>query len=363
MLVDYVFKSRLRKCKFIALTPYSVDQFQKIGFKDFAIPENYYQWQEDEKYSLWFKSWLIELEQFIVSYHPFFEDIDIPLTIHCLTMLKNMMDSYIRTSLQYFKILEIVNPKNIDILTGESDKIKDVIDDELYFKHPSVYFRLIKHKKISVFYSNKIYRRGKDRRIADWIRCLEFISSWKNNKSLLFASAISDKIREAKLKGYKINLLPIPKFTIKSSFYTSIKSCFYTSIPIPLFFSIDKEFDLPIFLSQDILWPRINHFLTKIIPEIEFYVKWYEGYFQKKDFQCLVFNRRNHLYQYGALIAARKIGLKTIYARHGWDAYDDNGLWWRTEQRLRPFDYFICPNELDREFYKPLGDKYKCQII
>jgi hypothetical protein len=347
------FKSHPESFKIIALTPYTVDQFIQAEFYDFEIPEKYYLWQETSSYSIWFQEWLERLEQIVISYHPFFAHIDIPITTHCLTMLKNVMDAYVRTALQYFKIIRDLKPKKITILTDDAE-IVDRIDDELYFKFPSVYFQLT-GKEFKISFSGEYYYQKDWREIAEWIRCLQFIPSWKRNKSLLFAAPMSEKIREAKLKGFKTEILHIPHY--------EHFSYFQPSPPISLFQSIDKEFDFPPFTSQNILWPRIKYFLVKIIAEIKLYAEYYEKYFRENEFSCLVFNRRNHPYQYGALIAARKMGLKTIYIRHGWDAYDDNKLWWRPEQRLRPFDYFVCPNKLDQEYYTALGNKYGCKII
>lgn len=326
--------------KFIALTPYSVDQFQRIGFEDFSIPEDYYLWEDDDAYGEWFRGWLQKLEEIVVSYHPYFADLDLPLTTHCMTMLKNVMDAYVRTALQYFEILKTYDAMESAVLTGSSEEPTDVVDDELYFKHPSVYYRLIKGG-CKVIGEASSYRRGD--RLRDWFCLLRFVPSWRGNKTLLFAAPMR-QVREAKLRGYEVGVLPVPRYWRKSS--PSVGRMF------PLFQSVDDEFGFPPWTSFNVLYTRVYHFLTDIAPKIEFYARHYERYFVKNRSSCLVFDRRNQLYQYGALIAARKAGLRTCYIRHGWDAYGP--LWWRTEQRLRPFDYFVCPNELDVGFYRNL---------
>uniref|UniRef100_A0A6M3JSS2 Uncharacterized protein n=1 Tax=viral metagenome TaxID=1070528 RepID=A0A6M3JSS2_9ZZZZ len=348
----------------ITLTPQAAYELSTLGF-EYKIPEDYYLWQEDERYKDWFQSWLDQLEQIVVSWYPFFKNVDIPVTIHCMTILKNLMDVYVRTTLQYFEIIkkEEAEDKVKMILMGIPEKkIVDVIDDELWFNSPSLYYRLVNAPtNFPVFGSKGIYKRPKIKSVLNWGRCLRFIPSWKKNKTLLFASVIPDRIREAKLTGYRVGGLPIPKFECSRQI-----GC---RPSVPLFQNIDDEFDFPPFTSQEILWPRIKHFLNKIVPEIQFYAEWYEKYFgyekyfEVNKFSCLVFNRRNQLYQYGALIGARMAKLPCTYIRHGWDAYSDEKLWWRVEQRFRPFDYFICPNKLDIEFYKPIGERNGCKVI
>jgi len=337
----------------IALTPQAAYELSTLGF-EYKIPEDYYLWQEDERYKDWFLSWLDQLEQIVVSWHPFFKGIDIPVTIHCMTILKNMMDAYVRATLQYFEILKQEYAENkVKVILPRVPEVKvvDIIDDELFFNSPSLYYRWVNAPtKFPVFGSKEIYKRPKVKGILNWGRCLRFIPSWKKNKILVFALVIPDRIREAKLTGYRMEILPIPKFkSLRQSKEILETQWFNCSPSVPLFQSIDDEFEFPPFVSQEILWPRVRHFLTKIVPEIEYYARWYEEYFKENDFSGLVFNRRNQLYQYGALIGARMAGLPCTYIRHGWDAYVDR--YWGFE-KIRLYDKFIFRTELDANYFK-----------
>jgi len=331
----------------IALTPQAAYELSTLGF-EYKIPEDYYLWQEDERYKDWFQSWLDQLEQIVVSWYPFFKDIDIPVTIHCMTILKNLIDVYVRTALQYFEIIkkEEAEDKEKIILTGfPEDEIYDIIDDELYFKWPSLYYRLVTAPmNFPVIGSKEIYKRPKVKSGLNWGRCLRFIPSWKKNKTLLFASVIPDRIREAKLAGYRVGMLPIPQFESPRQI-----DC---RPSVPLFQSIDDEFGFPPFVSQEILWPRVRHFLTKIVPEIQYYAEWYEKYFKESEFSGLIFNRRNQLYQYGALIGAKMAKLPCTYIRHGWDAYKER--YWGFE-KIRLYNKFIFMAELDTNYFKEEG--------
>jgi hypothetical protein len=162
-------------------------------------------------------------------------------------------------------------------------------------------------------------------------------------------------MREAKLAGYKIEVLKdlyiaSDHYYMSEEFRLLIEEFFRERTPMGKINAVRLLID------------RLAYFVNYIVPTIYAYAAYYEQLFEKKEYKVICFDRRNKLYQYGALIAARRIGLKSIYFRHGWDAYDIED---RADKWLRCFDYFVSDVQLDYSLFKQVGEQkgYKAQVI
>lgn len=195
---------------------------------------------------------------------------------------------------------------------------------------------------------NKIIRSS-----YDFFRCYKFLPSWKFTDPILFASTIPNRIREAKKQGYKVEVLKDPGINR----YQSFKLAEFRGF-VEQFYDTFSERYVALILLLD----RIVYFINHIVPTIYAYADYYEREFKRKKYKLIAFDRRNHLYQYGALIAARRVGLKSLYFRHGWDAYDIED---RADKWLRCFDYFMSDVEIDVEVFREIRDKkgYKSKVI
>lgn len=346
----------------IALTPYVMYQLDKRKIK-YKIPEDYYIYQEDENYQEWFYRLMGFFRRNYIDYY-FANDITKKMypyfMYHFLTMFRNVIDSLVRATLQYKQILKQEQPKRIWYFVNKKLMV-DVIDDELYFKTRSIYQIITEYicwvNNLSLHFvpvSNEVKNtrsKIRDNKILrfvyNYFRSYMFVPRIKNNDPILFADFIPDRIKDCKLSGYKIKVLKESKIN-----FSEKKNNFDFDGIFDLFEGIGIESKL----AHELLNIRFTYFMNKIIPEVLAYIKYFIDYFQRNKFSCIVFNRRNKLYHYGALIAAKHVGLKTVYCRHGWDLYDN---WIRKYNHFGLYDYHVCYDMSDVEFFRNKVNEWK----
>ena len=334
----------------VGLTPEACDNMYKAEIS-YGIPEDYFVWQERRLYSEWFQKWMNELSIFVSGYYQNFR------TWHCVSMLKNVIDAFVRRATQWKVIMDKEKPEKIFYMKKIGLK-GERIDEELYFKGGSLYSRLFAATdKKNVDKKWILFGKGKNRvketnnwrdnkkirNTYDWFRCFRFIPAYGGKKKILLSASIPNLERKLRLKGAYIKLAPELSWNV---------IFFNHSLTDNFFESISQQIGIDSIICKKILEKRLAFFTNIIVPLIINFAERYDSFFKKNKFDLVIFPRRNHLYQYGLLIAAKRAGIETAYIRHGWDAYDN---WVRYYTRFEPYDLFITGTELDKEFYSNKG--------
>jgi hypothetical protein len=338
-------KCLLSRTRVIALTPAVIYSFENWKV-EYRIPEDYLFWEETKEHREYVLGFLDRLNSYLLDNYTsnFLRELRIPITYYCATMWKNILDPLARIWSQFEAIVKEEAPQKI-YYSKETFSTRDIIDHELYFKGEHLWSRVFRYypankkqyEPIPIFsgYQNS-RREGLQHRIKGiyyLFSGLRFLPFWKR-KRILFADSTPHLIREAKRQGYRVSVLsskPVEPLPL--------------SAPVPgrtIRWIVDK------LVWEELLVSRISYFVNIIVPLILRYASKYEVQFRTGKYSCIVFTRRNQLYQYGALIAANRVGLPAVYVRHGWDAYD---IWIRQWTRFAPFDYYVCPVEEDKKFY------------
>jgi len=321
---------------------------------NYKIPEDFFLWKETEEYKKWQLNWLLKLDNLLKKeYKDENWPSDMHMTYYCLTMWKNVLDAFARRISQFKKITE-----GYDEVLYIGGNGKDIVDDELYWKGKTLLARMVENAQNgSCLYENSIYKSKREynsslKSLYYFLREYRFLPSWKRSK-ILFASQVKGEIKKTKLRGYRVQIIK-PMF---GAFHCRVfKIHFLSSLIDGLadYFDCDKKFIDSIFGS------RLIYYSFKIVPEILSGIDHYKKVFQKSKANVIVFNRRNQVYQYAALIAAKKVGMKTVYIRHGWDAYDS---WIRKWVRFKPFDYFVATTDEGKEFYKKKVEEWGLETV
>lgn len=358
--------------KAIALTPIAMAQFDKLGI-EYKIPEDYYIWQEPDDYEEWFvERWLSMLSQVLKDHYSHEAGAEVP-SLHCISMLRNVVDVFIRTALQFDVIMQKERPGAITYMTPY--RTEDYYDDELFFKGWSLFYRMFESScdvngyLTNVIMENKSSPEPKKtydwdwrdkpfvRNPYEWTRSMMWLPSWKKGLPILFAGPSPAGIRAVKKMGYKAGLvidfpeklIGVDKRSLKPD---GLKD---------LFVEVSEKFGIDLSIVESVLASRILYFIESIAPRI-FAVK---KYFMKKlwgKYRAVFFNRRNKLYQYALLLAAEELNIPTVYIRHGWEAY----YTWISKYRwFDRYDYFLCSVEDDIEFYQAEALKFgsKCSVL
>ena len=345
--------------KIIALTPMAMEKLNQYGY-EYSIPGDYYVWHETPIYTRQFQEWLDQLNECLIRIYPELIDLDPPITVHCVAMLKNVMDAFTRRGKQFQAIMNKENPEVVCYLGGCSD---ETIDEELYFKGKSLFMRFADPLGEGVVYFingdcnlPKCVTNWRDNRgirtIYDYFRYCGFLPSWGRGKRYLFASAM-DGVLTFREKGRICEVaidydvaFQVGNYPINYSIVKGVAS--FTGIDISI--------------VEKVLESRLYYFINTIVPKILKYKLAYQRYLFRKETDCVIFTRRNKLYQYGLLLAASGMGIPTVYVKHGWEAYDNWSNDWR---RLRVYDYFVTHNELDRVFFSKRVEEngWKCEVV
>jgi|GEM_PF-3585107 len=347
----------------IALTPMAMYELDRRGYT-YKIPEDYFVWQETLIYTEKFRGWLNKLELFLIERYPEIKAFDIPMTVHCVSMLKNVIDAFVRKGMQFKKIIEQEKPDKCYYMI-RFDK-QDVMDDELYFKGMSIFSRFFGKGFVAEFDRQWLFAKmnvSKEvtdwrdnkgiRGTYDWFRYLQFLPSWKRNERFLFASPMSG-LRTFNRLGKITGLVKEKEYNIKlDDFLLDIMDL------------VNKIDDLGGFdksVSFVLLRDRIYYFVEKIVLKILCLKDFYIRYLKENKFDAVIFTRRNKLYQYGLLLAARQLYIPTIYVKHGWEAYDN---WANDWNRLRLYDYFVTHTKEDKEFFSNRVEEncWNCKVI
>jgi hypothetical protein len=125
-----------RGCKVFALSPMAAYHLDSLPVKYYTLAK-YKMFFREKSYFEKLKIFFEGFSEAIFKYYPI--NIDIPITYHCYTMLRNVLDSYVRNHYIYEQMIEQEKPKNIYYLAYDEE---DVIDDELYYKNISVLARI-----------------------------------------------------------------------------------------------------------------------------------------------------------------------------------------------------------------------------
>lgn len=356
------------KYQVIALTPEAVWGCFLDGIP-YDIPSDYYVWREDSRHKVWLRGWLHLFNHELRAEREDLRTLDMPITFHFVTILKNIMDAYVKRYRELNYMIGSWPADEIYYLAGV-DSLVDELDPELYFKGTSLYARFFanplydrkmakKRFLVPVEPKLKYYRQKRKmvlrpptpnrlRAIVDYVRSLGFFPAWRNNKPVLFADVMPKIMRHVALMGYQWDVpvfnsdIELPKDEMK--------------LDQSLFDDIAEYLTCDWKLAHSILHTRLLTFANATVPTCMALVPKFVESFLRQDPSCIIFNRRNKIYHYAALIAARKVGVPTVYIRHGWDAYDS---YWRRFSRFQPFDYFVCGVDQDRYFYRQKVEQWK----
>ena len=364
LMEDFERSSLLRSdlsLNIVALTPMVMESLNYYGYK-YSIPGDYYVWREDKEYTRKFQQWLINLEHFLIDCYPtLLFSVDANITTHYIFMLKNIMDAFVRKGKQFQAILNKENPDKVYYQVN-SGKV-DVLDDQLWFDGKSLFNRFAETlgEMVSFIY---VYPNKKQKSVTNWrdnfyirtsydfFRYCSFVPSWKGKRKYLFASAMPG-VRTFKLKGLWCEVAA--DYDIGDYRMDHI-------IPDSIVEELSSITGIDVIVTDALLRKRLNHFVNVIVPKILGYKLKWEGYLFKNNISAVVFTRRNKLYQYGLLLAARALNIPTVYVKHGWQAYDN---WCNDWSRLKVFDYFVTHIESDRLFFskRVKENNWKCEVL
>lgn len=340
----------------IALTPMAMYGLDKLGLA-YKIPEDYYVWKENENHKADFFKWLEDLNLYLKKeYYPYFVHSsfhNIPFSYHFFAMLKSVYDNFTRVGLTVQKILDEYNPDKIIFLT---DYQKEIYDDELFFKGRSLYRRFFsclippdcdmrfyhadsEEKKVTNWRDNFVLRR-----LYDIFRYWMWLPSLPYGRKYLFASTMPE-VRNFKFKGKRVEFIwKGPKLSGNIKYSHKIPESLMSN-----FFGYPS--------TRTIIHPVIKYFVNVIVRKVLIYADYYWLELGEIKPDCVIFNRRNKLYQYGLLIAAKKRGIKTAYFKHGWEGYD---FYHEDYRRLKMYDVVITKTKDEEEYFK---SKKLCEVI
>lgn len=346
---------KFHDCRIIALTPLAMYNLDKMNV-EYKIPEDYYIWNKKRIDLANIKNWLTGFSKHISNYY-WVDDFNI--SHHFAAMLIGVLEPFIRKIKQFEEIIEQENPKRVLYFVKDND---NAIDDELYFKGQSL-FNLFAQNYIDTRF---IYVDGKEKKVSNWKdnKYIRNIYDWFRYKMFLNNMGKSDYLFASYMNGVKsfnnkriscdvVRRLPKELLIIMPY----IPSNFNNKI----FNEINSIFNLK-YDCKKILEDRFRYFIKWILSQVFSYRDYFIGYLIKKDYKAVIFNRRNKLYQYGLLLAARKLNIPTIYVKHGWEGYKNT---YDDIRRLALYDYFVVHNKLDKEFYTNMVKKQNlnCEII
>lgn len=340
----------------IALTPMAAWRLDGAGM-EYNIPEHYGIWDEigDGEYRLWFMGeWL-----------PYLADatgLDVSVFHYLLTPLRFMMESFLRRAYQVKWILEKEDPDAIHYFIAVGKK-RSTIDGDLYRKNGSLFYSIFSayrpsmgvfHVPVSDQSRGGFPLRDAVRGPYDWLRTLRFLPAWKRG-TLCFANTVPDKMREAKLRGFRVRALP----RLAREFY--VPYTHWISIPLRAMSFLNRTLGFPVNVCA-VLEDQLTRFFCDFLPEVLVLKEGYKKYLSSQEFSYIIFNRRNKAHLYAAHMAAREIGFKTVYVRHGWSADD---AWENIHTRLRSFDYFSVLTQEDHAYYRDLCERegLQCKVI
>jgi len=302
----------------VAVNPESVDFLDRNNIPHY-IPEDFGYWIPTHKYYQFVADLIIEF-----------------FNISMGGMIRGVIDPYIRTYTRLNNILEATSVKKKLYLVGK-DRLDDILDDKLFFKGRSLWSRFAeefdfeimvipggKIKKVISWRDNKLIRS-----LYDYFRYYRFLIPWKRNEEILFASPMI-QMKYYRLKGYYVTQAPI---------YDERK-VLSTKYPEKIFQRIDDYCGSKSGLAKSILKSRFDLFFNEIQPTVYYNAERYEKYLNKnrKRFRMVVFTRRNRPHHYSLLMAATNVGIKTVYFRHGWQAYK---MWEDDWSRTGMYDEII----------------------
>lgn len=358
----------------IPLTPIAAWRLDQMGVP-YTIPEHYESWcdQNDPAYQRWFRETWLPLLAKVSS-------IPIQTLLYLLTPLRFWMESFLRRGYQLRAILEKCRPTHIHYLAGMDKEICE-IDDDLFrksgslfltlfqtaYRGPVIWIKALPKERVTTGWSRLEWTR----RYYDWFRTFRFLPPFfmsKGRLRLCFANVISDKIREVKIWGHSVIMLPEIQLEYKMEEPSKLESQwwrkggFSVSLPMSVFDEVARFSGLPLTWCMDGLKPQLTYFLESWEPKVNVLRNRYKDYLQSRNFSYIIFNKRNSPHRYAAHMAAMDIGLKTVYVRHGWSADD---AWENKYTRLGAFDYYICNTQSGYEFYKRLDEEhgFRCEVI
>lgn len=355
----------------VALTPMAMYECGRWGMK-YTIPEDYGIWDDltDEHYKKRITDWLGNVDDFFNDTYDL-SDYPMPFVFYCLTMLRFLSESFLRKYFSMDLIFKQLTPTEVYYMIDKSKTRRIQADDDLYNKNGSLFYTIVSQwSGIAKTYLYTKTEQKKQTNFKDipfvrgtynWFRNYEFLPSWNKDLHLCFANIIPGKIQEARKRGHKVTMLPEWK---GNGYEIKEVEPNYDKFDSKIIKTFSSYFNIDAHIVRGCLFNSLYHFVFEVAPKIIRAEKAYVDYFQEKkdDFSVLIYNRRNKPYLYASLIAANKVGIKTMYIRHGWSADE---AWENFYTRFAPFDYFLAPSAIDRDFYKRRAQEWgvQCQVI
>lgn len=329
----------------IGLSPMACWGLDKAMVKH-GIPEDYGAWSDakDVAYQEWFVgTWIPTLaKEFGISMQEL---------MLLMTPLRFMMEAFLRRARHVRWIMERERPDRVHYVLSRS-KERDPIDDDLYRKGGSLF-----HSVFGAFAPDMTtsWVGGLDsdgRRFEKWLRRrLRGWYDWARAARVLkwggyggarfcFTSVLPGMMCRVAQAGHRAAVLP--RFESEAELWGDW----------PVFIAralveLSRFTGFPMAVC-DCLLPQLNQFFHSFLPKVQDLRGRYKIFFKPFGFYYIIFNRRNKPHLYAAHMAARDMGIKTVYVRHGWSADD---AWENRYTRLSTFDYFIPLAQVDHEFY------------
>jgi len=309
----------------------------------------------DNKFFSWFESFIK-----VLQFHHF-KNTD--LVFDCVAPLHSMIPNFINRALQYEALFDNHKPEEVIYFVSQQSRIRE-ITQELEFKRMSIFHLLYSsmwkmenpnscfirytndkpYKRLTSRFRDTKYIRG----VLDYIRCLEFLPKYRK-ENILFVNRIPNEIRDAKLKGYGVNIITPESYLPQSSEKNS-------GIHNSVYQTIEDNYGIPIKISSRILDRVLEYYVYQYLPLVLRYKEAYLNHFRQVKYDCVVFRHRTVPYQFGAYLATKEVGIKTVYIRHGWDAFY-NPITYKVRRGV--YDYFVCPTEDSKESLISKGVDYE----
>jgi len=306
----------------------------------------------DDNFHEWLETWLKLFE-----FHHFNRS---NIAHDCYAIISGIIYNFVEKGLVYHKLMN--NKKYDDFLyCGYEKQIIKVFEPALAFKGTGLLFNFFCEpedgKEKFVFRADnelfdRLTPRFRDRAyirpVLDYIRCLRFLPAYRKKK-ILFANCIPSEIRDAKLKGYHVDVLK--NFGYMSKVDPGLKGGIHYS----LYKNIEDKFGIPIHTCNFVLDDILTYFTYQYIPMVGTYEEYFDKMFRCKKYDCVVFRHRSDHYHFAAFRAAKTLKIPTVYLHHGWDAYNFPFVY---KERRGVYEHEVCLTKDYKEFVISKGAKH-----
>lgn len=391
LIEEYTPKLKFEKdSTIIALTPKACYDLDKFGIKH-SIIEDYYNREDllnqDDEYFQFQLKWIDSLDNFLQRNIPNLKKYDLkPSEIYFYFLKTMVMDSLYIICYQLLKLVDRLKPKHIVFATS-SYKEED-FDFQLRHYITSYFYEIIpilckeknidldivtiKKQELETKYnnnksSNEIIEGEIRKKLAKikFFRDLYFFTKYgkhtlfnkktrKDLNLLLLKTGHNawEIVKDGLKRKHNIFLLKENKIMKYSSFgektYYELNNKDKNSLKIPEDIleklknsQLIKQFNHQCKLdASDILFPKLEHFILKIVPELYNYYLGFVDFYEKEKIDFVITPHRTSPIEFSAIAAANNCeNVKSVGVDHGHDVFIKN--YWHNSE-MKNYNIYIC---------------------